>query len=303
MRTDIELPITPELLLEWLSIKRTESKNYHHLLLRQTSPQKWNTVIDEMIPYFENAHLDARTLFHRMAGIDLHPTGNGTPNIQYPNSLPSIAQRGLFGEVLCGLITESYKFVGNQSWNVPIFLFRYHQDAEHYINRLVHGCREREVVGRLGDDFLGLALNDDGTVAAILVGEAKFRKSLPPQKGIELMEEVHKNLSKDADVPVNIMRMSELLRQKDAKAYYNTYTYLEKLNLSNSPIKVPRFDLVCLVVEKTKREYPPTYIPQNSKHLDYTSNRALQAVEVIIEDACELVEEIYQRLYSNGGQK
>lgn len=302
MRTDVKLPIPRKMLSDWLSIERNETNGYQHLLLRQTSPGKWKELIDKLIQYFENAHLDARTHFHRMAGIDLHPASNKTNTVQYPNNLPDITQRGLFGEVLCGLITESFRFIGSYGWKVPVFLFRYHQDVENYIHRRLRGGNEREVIGRLGDDFLALAINDDGTVAATLVGEAKFRKTLPPSKGIELMEDVHKKMSQDDDTPVNIMRLSELLKYKDADKYAVTCADLERLNLLDTTKKVPRIDLVCLIVEKTKKEFPPTYIPQKSKHSQYTCKRELQAVEVIIEDVCDLIEEIYKQVYTNGGE-
>jgi len=302
LRTDIKLPINRKSLSQWLSMERMESDGYHHLFLRQKDARKWEALLPQLVKYFEKAHHDARVHFHRMAGISLEPCQSKTVTVQYPNSLPAKAKRGLFGEVICGLITECYRFVGDHQWRIPVFLFRYHQDAENYINRLARGGKLREVIGRLGDDFLALALKDDGTIEAILVGEAKFRTRLRPSEGDELVENVHKNLSNDNDVPVNIMRVCELLKQKDPDNYAVTRADLERINLLGSQEDVPRLDLVCLIVQRTKRDYPPTYIPQDSCHPGYTCGRDLQAIEIVIDGACDLVDELYGRLYVNGGK-
>lgn len=301
MRTDVELPIEPDALEDWLTIERTESNGYQHLLIRQTFRGKWQDVLEELISYFESAHLDARTHFHRLAGISLHPTGNDGVNAQYPNSLPDSCRHGLFGEALCGFLAESFRFLDDLPWEVPAFLFRYHQDAANYISRLVRGTPKRQVLGRLGDDFLALALKEDGKVAAILVGEAKFRKYLPPSQAIPLMENIHEGLSSDAVAPVNLMHLCELLKLKDADNYEAACMDLERANLLNTSDELPRVDLVCLVVEKTKRSYPPTYMPQSEPHECYDCDRKLQAVEVVIEDACDLIKELYDHLYEDGG--
>jgi hypothetical protein len=110
----------------WLKETNKIDADYGHLLLEQQAP------IDpaELRPYFESAHLDAREVFHGDAGLDLHPDA-GAPgaHAQYPACLPPTARRGLFGEVLCGLVTEQYGFVGDEEWTIPVFLFRHHADA------------------------------------------------------------------------------------------------------------------------------------------------------------------------------
>ena len=54
------------------------------------------------------------------------------------------------------------------------------------------------------------------------------------------------------------------------------------------------------MVERTKLRYPPTYMPQDRPHEDYDCNRRLQAIEVVIDDASDLIEELYDHLYENG---
>src|SRR3546814_13503092 len=96
------------------------------ILFEQSAPND-NTVVDELRPYFESAHLDAREVFHRAARIDLHPDADAPgQHAQYPNCLPPTAKKGLFGEVMAGLITQAYPFLGAHHWTVPNFLSPYH---------------------------------------------------------------------------------------------------------------------------------------------------------------------------------
>ena len=77
-----------------------------HTLLEQIEEDD-GTLAAALKEYFESAHLDARASFHSFIGIDLHPDADGdTPIVTYPGSLPSTTKRGLFGEVLAGLLTE-----------------------------------------------------------------------------------------------------------------------------------------------------------------------------------------------------
>lgn len=63
---------------------------------------------------------------------------------------------------MSGLMTEALAFVGHHQWVVPVFLFRNQEDARQYIYVL---SREpsltREILGRKGDDFIGIVVNDD----------------------------------------------------------------------------------------------------------------------------------------------
>ena len=127
-------PPPSDVLDEWLEEHSSTNGNFGHLLLLQTNNDN-EAVSRALRPYFESAHLDAREVFHADIGIDLHPDADeeDDPVIAYPNNLPSTTQKGLFGEVMAGLVSENYDLVGNHDWNIPIFLFRGHQDARNYL--------------------------------------------------------------------------------------------------------------------------------------------------------------------------
>jgi hypothetical protein len=123
-------------LQRWLRGMATINGSYGHILLEQKlAPDA--QLIDALRDYFESAHADAREVFHAAARIDLHPDADAPgAHARYPGCLPPTAQKGLFGEVMAGLIVESYQFVGGHSWTIPVFLFRYHTQVGTYIFNL-----------------------------------------------------------------------------------------------------------------------------------------------------------------------
>jgi hypothetical protein len=76
-------------------------------------------------------------------------------------------------------IARMITVVGGYPWRVPIFLFRNHADVEAYLHALARDDRRRrEIFGRFGSDFIGIALDNAGEVARFIAGEAKWRHRL-----------------------------------------------------------------------------------------------------------------------------
>lgn len=98
-------------------------------------------------------------------------------------------KKGLFGEVMAGLMTQAYQFVGGHQWSIPIFLFRYHAEVEAYIFDLARDpTRVGEISGRHGNDFIALGIDPaTGQVVRFIAGEAKWRASLTPSVMDEMM--------------------------------------------------------------------------------------------------------------------
>ncbi|UEM19527.1 hypothetical protein JL100_020875 [Skermanella mucosa] len=183
-------PPPKEAIEGWLKPYDTVHGRYGHLLLEQQADTD-DDLIAAMRPYFESAHLDAREYFHAQIGISLHPDADAAGHHAcYPNCLPPNARRGLFGEVMAGMISEAFQdvFVGGHTWQVPIFLFRKHADVEAYLYALARDDRRRrEVFGRFGSDFIGIALGDTGEIVRFIAGEAKWRRRLTEAAVDELM--------------------------------------------------------------------------------------------------------------------
>lgn len=95
--------------------------------------ETWREHLAEIV-----AQLDLRTIQERDYRL-VHSRSSGrrsrhregrADHATYP-CLPPITHRGPFGEVMAGMLTEHYEFVGKHSWRIPVFLFRHHEDAEH----------------------------------------------------------------------------------------------------------------------------------------------------------------------------
>jgi hypothetical protein len=302
---------------QWLEPNGTVKQNYGHLLLEQKCEIDQD-LIDALRPYFESAHLDAREYFHEQIGISLHPdAAGGALPVNYPDCLPSKAHRGLFGEVVAGLVTEAYqnKFVGGHKWRVPIFLFREHDDVEKYLWALrFDPSRTREIYGRHGSDFIGVALNAQGEVARVIAGEAKWRKSLtdsvvkslllgPKEKDEDSGEMVHNGrgiwfeVNRDTPVPHGLRQLQKLLEQRDPDGHANVILSIDRAVFGQGPLP-GRSNLVLLVGNGAKRrEALSCLIPWEEAPAEYKAPHDLQVVEIILEGGDRLIDELYATLW------
>lgn len=295
--------------------------NFGHILLVQKAADD-GSLAASLKPYFESAHLDARTVFHKDIGIDLHPDADGAAlPIEYPRCLPNTTRRGLFGEVMAGLVTESYKLVGKHNWCVPIFLFRYHEDARNYLFSLARNPkRVRETIGRLGTDFIGLLLDDGGAVIRFIAGEAKWRQTLTQSVVDKLMHglkiddpagggrKVHNGkgiwnaVNNDPAVPIGVRQLVRLLQEHDPVGYDAAILSLERALVLRNPEHLPRTDLIIIVGNGAAgREKTECLLPFEKMPADYTAGHDLQLVEVVLKEGVELIDALYESLWSDGG--
>ncbi|WP_376986972.1 aminotransferase [Bosea sp. R86505] len=297
----------------WLNETNQVDGNYGHLLLEQQAP------IDpaQLRPYFESAHLDAREAFHGDAGLDLHPdAGDPGAHAQYPACLPLTARRGLFGEVLCGLVTERYSFLGDQNWTIPVFLFRHHADARKYVFALARDpARQRQLHGRHGNDFIAICLDGNGLVVRFLAGEAKWRKSLTPGEVETLMHGqweddgaggkkrsglgIWYGLNRELAAPDGLRQLQSILKERDPQGYAAAILSLDRALILRGPIVIPRTDLVMISGNAAKKHQPGTsLLPADAAPADYTAGNPLQVVEVILQDGDTLIDQLYDSLWA-----
>lgn len=299
----------------------SENGTFGHLLLVHNRADD-GTLAGALRPYFESAHLDARQEFHAEIGIDLHPDAgpNGALAISYPGCLPRTTQKGLFGEVMAGLVTEHYKLVGGHEWRVPVFLFRYHEDARNYLFALARDPRQkRQTLGRLGSDFIGLLLDEKGTVSRFIAGEAKWRKTLTapvvdtimlgpliddPDGGADRVRSgkgVWNDLNTDPAVPIGVRQLQKLLEEHDPDGFAAAILSLDRALLVSTPRPLPRTDLVLIVgTGSARRDETECLLPFEEPPAQYTANRDLQLVEIVLKEGEALIETLYQSLWSSG---
>ncbi len=276
-----------------------------------------DALIADLVGYFESAHADARSFFHEQMGIDLHPDFDapGT-HATYPTCLPSITRRGLFGEVMAGMLTENYDYIGDHHWTIPVFLFRYHEDAEAYLFALVRDeGRKREVYGRRGSDFLALALNEAGEVTRFIAGEAKWRKKLQPGVVAELMygrkkqnpatgelehdgKGIWYQVNRDIPAPHGLRQLQRLLREIDPEGYSAAITTLDKVLVAKGAQALPRTNLIMIAGGNVpSRKAQCSLIPWDEVPEDYTAPHDLQVVELILTDGDHVIDGVYDALW------
>lgn len=300
----------------WLKEFPSVIDNYGHLLLEQKRLNH-DELIEAFRPYFESAHSDAREHFHELIGIDLHPDASAAgAHAIYPKCLPSTARRGLFGEVMTGMLTQHYNFVGDYKWHVPIFLFRYHADVEAYLFALARDpSRTRTVFGRFGSDFIALALNGNGEVVRYLVGEAKWRKSLSQSivdalmlgdmekdehgKRIHSGKGIWHQLNLGTKIPHGIRQLQKLLKERDPNGWSAAIVSIDKAILLKNAVPIPRTNLVFICGNgAAKRGQGESLIEWEKKPVEYSSLSDLQVVELILSDGESLIDKIYDSLWS-----
>lgn len=304
-------------LKRWLKSYPSDVDNYGHLLLEQDCKCD-DALIADLVGYFESAHADARSFFHEQMGIDLHPDANAQgAHATYPKCLPSITRRGLFGEVMAGMLTEHYAYIGGHDWKIPVFLFRYHEDAEAYLFALVRDeKRKREVYGRRGSDFLALALNEAGEVIRFIVGEAKWRKKLQPSVVAELMygkkkknpntnalehdgKGIWHQVNREIPVPHGLRQLQRLLREIDPDGYSAAIAALDRVLVVKGAQPLPRTNLIMISGgDVPSRESKHSLIPWEQVPEEYTAPHDLQVVELILTDGDDVIDGVYDALWS-----
>jgi len=282
----------------WFETVRTDDAagNYANFRLCARDNARWQNLRPTIAQYLEWAHADARRIFHDDLGITLDPRGGRSP-VEYPGSLPLTTCKGYFGEVFCGILAEAGQVHAEDEWTVPIFLFRLHTQAEEYLMRLITGePAAGNIVGRTGSDNLALSLKADGSVKAILAGEAKCYAKFNVTKALEALA----GLGAQAAVPVSLGQLKRLLAELDPEGFEATILDIERIIKHARQPTVPRHDLLVLIFEDPAiKDYNAPRISVAEKTANYAGGRPLQVVEVHLPGAGALIAELYSGLYAN----
>jgi hypothetical protein len=301
-------------LRRWLRLDARVNGNYGHTLLEQITP------IDAQLeqglrPYFESAHADARRVFHETARIDLHPDADAPgAHATYPACLPATAKKGLFGEVMAGLMVEALEIVGNHRWSIPVYLFRYHTQVGSYIFNLARDPeRVRQISGRHGNDFIGLCIDpQSGEVVRFIAGEAKWRATLTPAVMDDMMlgpwigegaararsnRGVWNDINTAIPVPEGIEQISKLLREIAPDQFADAILSLDRaLLIGAAPL--PRTDYIFVAGNKANaRQDGQAYLPRDAAPDAYAAGRALHVIELVVQDGGPFVERLYASLW------
>ena len=219
---------------------------------------------------------------------------------------------------MAGLLCEAYEFIGEHEWKIPIFLFRYHADVEAYIFDLARDpARRRQVFGRFGNDFIAIALNDIGAVVRFLAGEAKWRDAVTPAVMDELMlgewirdppdsdnrvrsgRGVWFELNRGLPVPRGLRQLQQLLRERAPDDYGPAILSMDRAIALRDAPPLPRSDFVLVAGNAGAQREPGTaLLPTASPPPEYTVNRDLQVIELVLQGGGELIDQLYDALWS-----
>lgn len=312
-------PPPKDALANWLNDYPSEEvEGYGHLLLEEQAETDL-ALADDLIDYFESAHLDARKCFHKLARISLHPdAGDEACDAQYPGSLPLTALKGLFGEVMCGMMAENFEFVGKHEYLIPVFLFRNHEDAGQYIYTLSRDhTRTREVLGRKGDDFIAIVVDGEGKVTRFIAGEAKWRGSWTQSALATVMlgakiedpedetKRIHNGkgvwfeVNRGLSVPLGLEQLHTILVECEPDKFASAIASLDRILARRNPDPVERTDLIILAGgSPPTRKATHSLIPWDVIPEEYTAGRDLQIVELLFSNGDDLINEIYSGLWA-----
>ena len=214
---------------------------------------------------------------------------------------------------MAGLFAEGYELVGKHEWKVPVFLFRFHDDAKKYLFTLVRDPdQERQTIGRLGTDFIGISIDDDGEVDRLISGEAKWRKNLsksaidnvmlgPKIKGQQDRVEgkgVWAELNTEVNPPNGLRELQIALKEIDPEGHAEAILSMDKQLSAFDAITVPKTDLVLIAGEPNKkREKGECVIDYDQIPKEYLAGNVLQVVEVVLNDGEQLIKDLYASLW------
>jgi len=196
-------------------------------------------------------------------------------------------------------------------------LFRYHADVESYLWSLARDpARRRQIFGRFGSDFIGLSLGDDGVVARVIAGEAKWRANLTPSEIKELLlgpkiEDkasgtlVHSNrgiwfeINRDTLVPHGLRQLQRLLEERDPDGYAAAILSIDRAVALDGP-PLARTNLILIAGNGAKTRKPlDVLIPWETPPTEYGSPHDLQVVELILENGESLIDALYSSLWQD----
>ena len=215
----------------WLSVVDADHGGYRHARLDE-EPAERAAGLAALARVVEAAHEDALRWIKEMSAISLDPFDDDDVAVEYPHGLHTITLQGYMGKIFAGLYAENFRPHG-LPWEVPAFLFRFHNAAiEGLDRRLPLGDEASRTPGRTGDDCVAFHRGPDGRIEAWLNSEAKCtaghrsaliaqghvqvgRPLVRPASGLQLIDVLLDSDRPDRDEWVAALR---LLRSEAARA-------------------------------------------------------------------------------------
>ena len=283
--------------LNWLdeSVVETSGRKYTFRLLKSISvfPEK---IIDEIKVVVQDAHEDAKRRLRSLAGINLDPLGEPPvfdPAANYPECLDFQTLKGYFGEIFAGIVSVNYPHFGDNGWEMPVSLFRFHDLAFDQIERLHQDAgAAKRIPGRTGDDNMAFLRDKNGAITKVLICEAKCTAD----HSSTLISDAHEKISESNFKPVSLRNLIDILQGYDDDESKKWVDALRQYFLSPKSSAPERYDLVSYAcgrgpVSASRK----SWIPSDRPHIKYTGKRRLEAVEIHLFQVDKLILEVYRK--------
>lgn len=208
---------------------------------------------------------------------------------------------GYFGEVMAGFLSEHIAPFGID-WHTPVFLFRFHEDANQYLHRLRQLVEEghdltlraqQAVPGRHGDDSVSFTRDTSGRITAVLVCEAKCLQTSDNR----VINDAYTKISRDGLRPDCLYQLIEILNDysdDDSVAWRDAFRELQHSTQADLQ-QFRRYHAITYICGHTPVQGTRTcWLPKEQPHTAYSSPVPLEAIEVCINGIQELVIELYR---------
>jgi hypothetical protein len=281
-------------LSDWLSSSRKTSadKRYSHLHLKESVVIS-NEVEEELRNLIQQAHADYKKFHRETLGYSLdplNPNDKKDPAYGYPENLDITTLKGYFGEIFAGIVAENYSHFGKKKWKVPAFCFRHHHLAFDKLERLKRSTdHSKSMVGRTGDDCVAFLLDENDSIAKILMCEAKCTND----HDSGMISDAHEKISDKIQITVETSRLIAILRDYDDPESKKWINALRELYFKEEDT-YERYDLVSYICGRSPVN-KKTWISTIKPHSKYQGQRKLAAVEIHLSNVEELIRKVYNK--------
>lgn len=286
-------------LTDALPISNVPEKKYRHRRLDENRELR-----ERILPQLKEAVSESladmtRTLINpQQTSLD-HLLQSQSPTIAdlYPQELPAKTKMGYFGEFLAGVLCVEFEAFGESDWEIPAYLFRWHEAAIRYLERTRDkdiSDIPKEVYGRQGDDCLVFLRSENGEIIKFIVCEAKCLSA----HHAATVRDAHLKLSKSGNVAEDRIQVIKILeerqRQEPNPRTQQWIDALYKMEFSIGSLGCERYDLICYVYGEAPAR-KKSWINRDTPMCDYTGGRPFEAIEIHIDQVNDLVLELYDK--------
>ena len=294
--------LTSALLDAWLVDQRLAGARpqYRLRLWRETSTA-FPALRGELWAYIDEALEDSRRRLRRGFEDSLSPFNDPAvdPAANYPAALHRITLQGYFGETIGGLAVEHWGAAGHADWQVPAFLFRFHDHEFQHLEQINQRIREGERhnpdtpeqlrPGRSGDDALAFRRNGDGVISDVLTIEAKCLRTNNNAK----IQEAHEKLAAGGPLPSGIRELIELLSEYDTPEAMSWHEALVRFRADGYRTAARHDGVVYTTAHIPTRAPRQAWLPPEP-HPAYTADRYLEGMEFQFENLDRVIDLMYR---------